>query len=153
MGFFDKVKGMAGKLTGNTATVTLSVEGTSVKDTIKVNINATVKDAAIDVTKVYLYVKSVEKVNIPKNEMPQDHQHSPVSIEKEVFHQQEFTVAPAQKLEAGQSYSWTYELKLSGANIMPTYFGKYVSHEWEFYAGLDTKGNDPDSGWVAHQLF
>jgi len=152
MGFFDKVKGMANKLTGNSATVTMTVEGGSVKGATKVNINATVKDAALEVTKVYLWVKSVEKINIPRTELPSDHQFA-VNIDKEVFVRQEFVVAPAQKLEAGQSYNWSYELTLSGANIMPTYFGKFVSHEWEFLAGLDAKGNDPDSGWIAQQLY
>jgi hypothetical protein len=154
MGFFDKVKGMANKLTGGGASVTVSVEGTTIKDVIKVNISATVKDAPIEVSKVYLWVKSVEKINIPKHEMPvNQNQQGGISIDKEVFIRQEYVVASAQNLEGGQTYNWSYEFTLSGANIMPTYFGKFVSHEWEFLAGLDAKGNDPDSGWVAHQLY
>lgn len=153
MGFFDKVKGMANKITGGGATVTLNIEGTSVKDVVKVNVTATVKEAPIEVTKVYLWVKSIERVNIPRNEMPSNQNQQGVNIEKDIFLRQEFEIAPAQTLEGGQTYNWSYELTLSGANVMPTYIGKFANHEWQFLVGLDAKGNDPDSGWVTHQLF
>lgn len=152
MGFFDKVKNLANKVTGGGAKVTLSFEGGKLGEPVKVTITAVVKDAPVEIKKVYLRVKSVEKINIPKNEMPVNNNQAGVSIEKEVYTRQEFEVAPAQTLEGGQTYTWTHDVTISDPQAMPTYFGKFVSHEWIFFAGLDAKGNDPDSGWVPQVL-
>ncbi len=152
MGFFDKVKGAVNKLTGGGAKVTITCEGDKLSETVKVNITAVVKDAPIDIKKVYLRVKSVEKVTIPKREISSD-QPFDVHLEKEIFNVMEFEAAPAQTLEGGQTYNWTYEVNIpQQPNVKATYLGNYVSHEWMFYAGLDAKGNDPDSGWVSQIL-
>ncbi|MBN2893321.1 MAG: hypothetical protein JXL97_15725 [Bacteroidales bacterium] len=152
MGLFDKVKNMVNKVTGGGATVTISMEGDSLKAPVKVNITAVVKDAPIEIKKVYLRFHSVEKINIPKKEVPNYQGTFDLNIEKEVFNRQEFVVAEAQTLEAGQTYNWSYDVTINDPQAMPTYFGKYVSHEWEFFAALDAKGNDPDSKWQAHKL-
>jgi hypothetical protein len=153
MGFFDKVKAMANKITGGGAKVTLVVEGTSVKDVIKVHVNAVVKDAPIDISKAYLYVKSVEKVKVARKELPGGESGNPhdLNLDLEMFKKQEFVIAPAQTLEGGKTYDFTYELTLP-AGVTPTFSGRYANHEWQFYAGLDAKGNDPDSGWVTAVL-
>jgi hypothetical protein len=150
MGFFDKIKAGINKLTGGGATVTISMEGNKLSEVVKVNITAVVKDAPIDITKVYVWVKSVEKVDIPKKEVAAE-QPFDLKIEKIIYAKQEYVAAPAQKLEAGQTYTWSYEVKLSG-NTRASYYGTYVQHEWQFLAGLDAKGNDPDSEWIAHRL-
>jgi len=142
MGFFDK-------LTGGGAKVTLTVEATTVRDVIKVNVNAVLKDSPMPISKVYLYVKSVENINVPQREMPgtQQNQVSDLNLNIEIFKQQEFVVAQAQTLEGGKTYNFPFEFTLP-QNVTPTYMGRYTNHEWYFYAGLDAKGNDPDSGWV-----
>lgn len=152
MGFFDKVKSMANKVTGGGAKVTLSFDGGKLGEPVKVTITAVVKDAPIEIKKVYLRVKSVEKINIPKNEMPLNNNQAGVSVEKEVYTRQEFEVASAQTLEGGQTYTWTYDVTINDPQAMPSYFGKFVSHEWVFFGALDAKGNDPDSGWVPQVL-
>jgi len=150
MGFFDKIKAGFNSLTGGGASVTMSMEGNKLSETVKVNITAVIKDAPIDITKVYVWVRSVEKVNIPKKEVAAD-QPFDLNLVKDIFHKVEFVAAPAQKLEGKQTYTWTTEVKLTG-NTRASYYGTYVSHEWEFLAGLDAKGNDPDSGWISHRL-
>ena len=157
MGFFDKIKAAANKLTGGGAKVTITIEGTDVKSTIKVNVTAEIKDAPIEIKKVYLWVKSVEKINIPRNEMQKgvslgekpDHG---VNIEKDVFTKQEFEISGAETLQGGQTYNWSYEFQLSTGNINPSYQGRFARHEWLFQVGLDAKGNDPDSGWQMFKL-
>lgn len=152
MGLFDKVKGMVNKVTGGGATVTISMEGDKLGEPVKVNITAVVKDAPLEIKKVYLRVHSVEKINIPKKEVPNYTGTFDLNIDKEVYTRQEFVVADAQTLEGGKTYNWSYDVTINSPDAMPSYFGKYVSHEWEFYAGLDAKGNDPDSKWQAHKL-
>lgn len=147
MGLFDKIKDGLNKMTGNTATVTIQVVGEKLNEPVKINVTAVVKDQPLDVNKIYIQVKSVEKVTVPKREISSE-QVFDVNIEKEIYKMQVIEIAPAQKLEAGQTYNWTYDLTLNPQlGAKPTYLGMYVSHEWMFYAGLDVKGNDPDSGW------
>ncbi len=155
MGLWDKVKSVANKITGGGAKVTLTVEGTELKGTIKVHISAEIKDAPINVTKVYLYVRSVERVNIPKNAMPSNSgaaAETGVTLDKEVYPQTEFVVAGVQTLEGGKTYNWSYDLNLAGTTV-PAYHGVYAHHEWQFFAGLDAPGNDPDSGWQTVSLY
>jgi len=113
MGFFDKVKGMANKITGGGAKVTLSFEGDKLGEPVKVTVTAVLKDAPMDITKVYLRVKSIEKINIPKNDMPVTYNDRGVNVEKDVYARQEFEVSGAQKLEGGQTYTWTYDLTIN----------------------------------------
>jgi len=114
-----------------------------------VHVTAEVKDAPLPVEKVYLHVRSVEKVNTSRNKLPGGSDKNPqsVNIDQDVFNKQEFVVSAAQTLDGGKTYNWTYELTLP-SNAAPSYNGKYANHEWQFYAGLDPKGNDPDSGWI-----
>lgn len=153
MGLFDKIKNLANQVAGTSAKVSLSVDATSVKEPIKVKISAQVKDAPLPIEKVYLYVKSIEKIQVPRHNMPGGNEKNPSSLEMttDVFQKMEFTVSNAQTLEAGKSYDWNYELTLP-AGAHASYTGKYSHHEWQFYAGLDAKGNDPDSGWITVNL-
>jgi len=153
MGLFDKIKSLANQVAGTSAKVALLVEATSVKEPIKVKINAQVKDAPLPIEKVYLYVKSIERIHVPRQNMPGGNDKNPHSLEMttDVFQKMEFTVSNAQTLEGGKSYDWAYEFTLP-AGAHPSYNGKYSHHEWQVYAGLDAKGNDPDSGWITMNL-
>jgi hypothetical protein len=154
MGFLDKMKGFANKITGGAATVSLTVMSSNIKEPIKIRVQAITKDTPLEIKKVYLYVKSVEEVSVPRHELPAYGNATPVQalhLDEEIFKQQEFTVAPAQTLAAGQSYEWFFDLNLpQGANV--SYIGKYVRHQWFFLAALDASGNDPDSGWQVANL-
>jgi hypothetical protein len=153
MGLFDKIKSIANQVTGGAAKITLTVEGTDVKSPIKLHITAVVKDANLAIEKVYARAKSIERIRIPRQNLPggsEKHPHD-IDVSHDVFQNLEFVVSPAQMLEGGKTYTWTHELKLpSHAN--PSYIGKFSHHEWVFYAALDAKGNDPDSGWVTSVL-
>ncbi len=148
MAFFDKLKNIANKITGGGASVSVSVSGNKINEPISVTIHAVVKDAPIQISKVYLYVKSEEVLNIPNKHITSGNDSSigTTHITEDVFNKQEFVVAPAQTLEAGKSYEWTYNLVLP-SGVSASYTGKYANHEWKILAGLDASGNDPDSGW------
>ena len=154
MGFFNKVKGAMSKLTGGGAKVTVMVNGNELHGNINVTVNAEIKDNPIDIKKVYLWVKSVEKIDIPKNSMPLNMRDSTtfgLKVSNDRFPKKEFVVAEAQTLEGKQSYTWSIDIKLDG-DVVPSYIGRFANHEWLFYAGLDAKGNDPDSGWQKFDL-
>ena len=154
MGFFNKVKGAVSKLTGGGAKVTVMVNGNELKGDINITINAEVKDNPIEIKKVYLWVKSVEKVDVPKNSLPQKMRESAafgLNLSNDRFPKKEYVVAEAQTLEGKQSYTWSIDIKLDG-DVVPSYNGQFAHHEWLFYAGLDAKGNDPDSGWQKFDL-
>lgn len=155
MGLWDKVKSVANKITGGGAKVHISVEGNQLKGPVKVSITAEVKDAQLEVSKVYLYVKSVENARIARSELPRVNGQQPLMdlhLERDIFQKMEFQVAGPQTLSANQVYNWTYTFEIPG-NPSPTYNGHYVSHEWKVLAGLDVSGNDPDSGWQVVGLF
>ncbi len=154
MGFFSKVKGAVGKLTGGGAKVTVMVNGNELNSDLNVTVTAEIKDNSMEIKKVYLWVKSVEKIDIPKNSLPtnlKEHASFALTLANDKFPKKEFVVAEAQKLEGKQSYTWSIDIRLEGDTV-PSYNGLYANHEWLFYAGLDAKGNDPDSGWQKFDL-
>lgn len=154
MGFFKKVKGAVSKLTGGGAKVTVMVNGNDLKGDINVTINAEIKDNPIEIKKVYLWVKSMEKIDIPKSSLPQKMRENAafgLNLSNDRFPKKEFVVAETQTLEGKQSYTWSIDIKLDG-DVVPSYNGHFANHEWLFYAGLDAKGNDPDSGWQKFDL-
>ena len=66
-------------------------------------------------------------------------------------HSSKVNVSGAQTLEAGKTYDWEAEVNIPGG--MPgTFHGQLTRNVWEVRAGLDVKGNDPDSGWVEIQV-
>ena len=155
MGFFKKVKGAVSKLTGGAAKVKVFVNSNDLKGTVNVTVNAETKDNPLEIKKVYLWVKSVEKIDIPKTALPQklrENANLGLNLTNDRFPKKEFVVAEAQTLEGKQSYTWSIDVKLDG-DVVPSYTGLYANHEWLFYAGLDAKGNDPDSGWQKFDLF
>jgi len=154
MGFLKKLKGAVSKLTGGGANVTVFVNGNDIKETLNITINAEVKDNSLEVKKVYLWIKSVEKIDIPKNSLPQNLRETAnfgLTLSNDRFPKKEFIVTEAQKLEAKKTYTWNIDIKLDDEAI-PSYKGHFANHEWLFYAGLDVKGNDPDSGWQKFDL-
>ena len=154
MGFLKKLKGAVSKLTGGGAKVTVFVNGNDIKETLNISINAEVKDNSLEVKKVYLWIKSVEKIDIPKNSLPQNLREIAnfgLTLSNDRFPKKEFIVTEAQKLEAKKTYTWNIDIKLDDEAI-PSYKGHFANHEWLFYAGIDVKGNDPDSGWQKFDL-
>ena len=149
MGFFDKVKGAVNKLTGGGAKVSVMVSGNDLKGTLNVTVSAEIKDNPIQISKVYLWVKSQEKIDVPKNSLPDNlrqYAQFGLSLINDKFPKKEYVVAQAQTLEAKQNYSWSIDITID-ASATPSYNGQFASHEWVFLAGLDCSGNDPDSGW------
>jgi hypothetical protein len=154
MGLFDKLKAAAKFVTGGGAKVRLEVVDPAMDKPFIVKIHATVSDAEMKIERVYLHVRATESVSVPaprKDAAPgtaADSTSSPDKITADVqTFQQEINVSGAAQLAANGEYDWEASVSLPTA-VSPTYLGKNAFHRWYFLAGLDARGNDPDSGWV-----
>lgn len=154
MGLFDKLKAAAKYVTGGGAKVSVEALEPSLDRPFKVRVGAVVSEAELSIDRVYLNIRAEEEVRLPK---PRNREQSESELNENDFREeqqtfrQEFPVSGAETLSAGGEYSWEAEISLpSGLN--GTYIGRNAWHRWYIQAGLDAKGNDPDSGWVEIKL-
>lgn len=149
MGLFDKIKSAANFVTGGGATVTVTpVEFESNgKEPIAVKVNAVIKDKALDASRIYLDIRAEERVsgNLSTNEGKKRVSDSHTTYKGQV------EVAPGQTLDANGNYDWECTFSIP-STVAGTFKGQMASHVIEVRAGLDVKGNDPDSGWVEIQV-
>ncbi|MBF0187254.1 MAG: sporulation protein [Magnetococcales bacterium] len=143
MGFFDGLKSMTNAITGGAAKVDLEVLDPTVRGPFTVVVRALVGDADLEINRVYVKVCSEEEVE-PRGVY--DAEGNELEIEVQTF-AAEYEVAGAATLPAGSEHEWAVEIELP-EGCQPSYKGPNAEHEWEFFAGLDAFGNDPDSGWI-----
>ncbi len=144
MGFFDKLKAMKNAVTGGAAKVEVETgDGAELGEPFAVKVRATAK-ADLNISSVYVIVRAVEQVTVPdeRGRIPDE-----IHGEYETF-EDRVEVTGAQELKAGEQYEWECEITLSDDDCNPTFDGEICQHIWQIQAGLDAKGNDPDSGWV-----
>ena len=145
MGLFDKIKSAVNSVTGGGAKVSIipSQNEFSASEPIKFTVTATIKDADLNAKNVYVEIRSMERVNF-------EHSHEGhkmyINKDHQTYHQK-IEIAGEQVLKGKTDYKWESTLNLP-QTVQSTYNGMYSNHVWEIYAGLDVKGNDPDSGWV-----
>jgi len=156
MGIWDKIKSVKNMVTGGGADVTLTIEESSIKG-LKINVRAFIKDADMKVDKVYLKVRSVEKVVAPDIDIARNQNGQVVRTREHVHHsetifEQEFLVTGAETLNSQEEYNWSTNIELP-ERALPTYKGRNAQNTWMVFAGLDASGNDPDSGWVEVDLY
>lgn len=157
MGFMDKLKGMKNMVTGGAAKVYLEAPDAQLIDPFTVTIRANIDDAELEIDGVYLIIRAEEEVRIEASSVRDrireavegwndDGILDTITEEEETF-EQRFQVAGPQTLAANDACEWTIEVDLPDG-AMPTFRGRNCQHTWRFFAGLDARGNDPDSGWV-----
>jgi hypothetical protein len=153
MGFFGSLKNL---VTGGGVKVSLEAINPARGQPFTVRVSAEVGEADCAINKVYLHLRGSEKVEVPDVEIAEKngdkievHKRA-ISREENTFHT-ELTLAPASVLAAGQTYHWETQVNLP-ADALPSFTGKHAKHEWYLLAGLDMRGNDPDSGWVAVEI-
>ena len=156
MGLLDGLKKFGNMLTGGGAKVTLEIINPTLTGEFLGKIKAVISDADLKIAKVYLKVAGVEKVIIKNVSFPNSSGSTSTSLtsatkkdlEESAFtYQNEIKVTDAITLTAKQEYNWDVKIQLP-ANALPTFQGINAKHEWQFLAGLDSSGNDPDSGWI-----
>jgi len=147
MGLFDKLKNIANSITGNAAKVELFVQADVYRNApICVTIEANVKDAGIEIKRVYLRARATETVRITHTEIVNGNSVSKERTEMKQIHDFNFDFSGAQYLDPNKPYGWVKEISLpEGVQASYNVYPREV--RWEMIAGLDTAGNDPDSGW------
>ncbi len=152
MGFIDKIKSMKNAVTGGTAKVYLDCERISYTAPFQVIVRAQVGDAPLTINRVYLKIEGSEEIEVPdvdviyNEEGDSQRRVETVHALNETVNL-ETTIANSQELEANSSYEWIADVELP-SNAPSIYKGKFCQHIYKAYAGLDTFGNDPDSGWI-----
>jgi hypothetical protein len=153
MGLFSSLKNL---VTGGGAKISLEALEPVRGRPFKVRVTVQVGETECTVNKVYLHVRASEKVEVPDVEVAEKTGDKVEARKRTVSHtestfQHEQEVAPASVLAAGQTYQWECEVTLP-PEVLPSFTGKYARHEWTLLAGLDMRGNDPDSGWISIQI-
>ena len=149
MGFFSK---LADAVTGGWVKVYLQWSEPVLGKPIQVRVNVDAIRSDKDIGGVYVQVIAEEKVTVPDVHVAET--FSGVLREKveavshtAITYDQKFSIGGPQLLKTGQTYEWSGTITIP-ADARPTYLGVNASHSWRVIAGLEVKGNDPDSGWT-----
>ncbi|VVS94033.1 hypothetical protein [Desulfoluna spongiiphila] len=152
MGLMDKLKAVKNAVTGGAAKVHVECEGFSFTKPFTVTVVAQTMDAPVKISRTYLKVQGQEEVEVSDVDVVYDSDgdsrcRSETVRASHVTVDQEYTVVDAQELEANTTYRWEVEVELP-EDAPLIYIGCHCKHTYCAYAGLDCRGNDPDSGWV-----
>lgn len=139
MGLFDKIKSAANAVTGGAAKVSVQVPQARLREPFNVTVQATSTGQDVKYSKVYIKIEGVEQVDM------KDKDNKSVSASAKTV-DLIFTVAPAGVLAANESGEWNIDVELP-QSATPEFKGQFTRHFYRIWAGLDTVGNDPDSGW------
>jgi hypothetical protein len=143
MGFFSDIKN---KVTGGAATVTVQAPSSVQRGrAIALRVEATAK-SNLKIDNVYLLIRAYETAQIRDDDYADGKRRTEIVTGQRISFENKLTVAGAQQLEQGKTYTWECQLEIP-SNANPSFNGKMIDHKWEIQAGLDAKGNDPDSGW------
>lgn len=151
MGFLDKLKGLKNAVTGGAADVFAEVGEARPGGVVPVRVRAAAK-ADIKAKSVYVLVSATEEATVPNVEVARNG-----GVHREAVHGEHQTfdvrvdLAGPQTLQNGQEYSWEGSFQLP-PNVSPSFYGQTIKHAWYVQAGLDTFGNDPDSGWIEFRV-
>lgn len=151
MVFFDKIKKAANFLTGGGADVKLSIEDGLIGNPLPATITVKIGEADIKAEKIYLNVRCIEKTR-REAEVAEGTEVDPeaepeMEENEEYIHNETITVADGGVFEADKEYTFTTVVTLP-EDAQATVEEENREIIWTFQAGIDVRGNDPDSGWV-----
>jgi hypothetical protein len=147
MGFFSNLKN---SLTGGWADVTVSTGPARRGEPLAVTVVISVKSSEIVVNEVYLQLECKEVVELPNYPVPDPDKpgttRSVTIRETTSLHRLKHVLAPGRTFAAQSQHTFNASIGLPG-DLPPSYNGRLARIEWLVLAGLEMKGNDPDSGW------
>ena len=152
MGFFDKIKAAANAVTGGGVNVYVECDPLAFATPMKVKIKVQTKDTLVKIDRVYLKIQGVERVEVQNADYHRMQNSNGVNYAETVRAsyitiERDLTVADGQELEANTPYEWTCKIELP-SDAPTVYRGRMCTHTYQIQAGLDSFGNDPDSGWI-----
>jgi hypothetical protein len=148
MGFFSNLKN---SITGGAAEVQVEAPQTLARGgSAAIRIRAVAK-ANASVSAVYVLVRASENAKLRDTDYADGKSRTETVHGYKVTYETRIAIAGPQQLQEGQTYQWEGVLQLPAA-ANPSFDGQMINHVWELQAGLDMKGNDPDSGWQSIQV-
>ncbi len=153
--------GLWRKVTGGTADVTLTVGAARRSSKAPVTVDVAVGPDPISPKRVYVKLRCVEQVEIPKYALPKegddkaepgkvaapDAKPKTVDVKaEECLFEKEFVLGPGREMAAKSTHKFEGQIELP-AHLPPSFNGKLARVKWTALAGLSTSINDPDSGW------
>ncbi|PID88090.1 MAG: hypothetical protein CSB06_01210 [Bacteroidia bacterium] len=156
MNIFKKIKKTFARLTDSGLSVTLELNSADLTAPINALITVETGKKSIHIKKIFLRIKSEEKISIPKEKLPvrmrRKMKQKFLEINTPQFTEKEFVVSQEeQKLEASQVYTWPAEIHINQEDLS-SYNGIYAKHLWLLTAGLDTGKKDIQSDWENFHL-
>jgi sporulation-control protein spo0M len=150
MGLFDKLKDVANMVTGGAARVSIEYEPQVAfpGENVSVRITATSTGPQLKSGGVFVDMRAVERVNLPRGSaagVEQSVQTSHTSFEQAV------QIAPAFTLAPNETKVFEGVVRLP-SNAQPTFAGYYTQHEWSLRGRIEVTGNDPDSGFQVFRV-
>jgi hypothetical protein len=142
MGFLSNLKNA---VTGGSATVRVHAQPGQRGQPLPVRVEATAK-ASASVNEVYVQLRAVELAQVRDSDYADGRTRTEIVHGRRVSFEIRVGIAGAQALQEGQTYQWDAAIEIP-PDVNPTLHGQMIQHTWEIQAGLDMKGNDPDSGW------
>ncbi|MGB3543192.1 hypothetical protein [Rubrivirga sp.] len=114
------------------------------------------RDEDIDVSKGTVKVTCVERVSVPERTTSRPNDDGPRRASggdvTASLPDRDGLASAAVRLEAGSSHTFETEVSIP-ENLPPPVAGRNARFEWQASASLDTKGNDPDSGWQTSRVW
>lgn len=147
MGLFGKLKGLKNAITGGGATVTVEVGEAHIGQPVPILVKATAT-ADVSANAVYALISATEEATVPDVDVARDGgvYREDVSTEHQTIDFRVDLTGP-QQLQEGQEYAWEGSFTIP-PDARPSFYGQLIKHGWYIQAGLDARGNDPDSGWI-----
>lgn len=147
----DKLKSIKNSITGGGAKVRVEAENAIVGQPFQIKVYADVEDAQMNIANVYVKIRSKEEIVARGVDVAHKSGDTWTSRREDIRQynttfEQTMTITGQETLEANSNNEWTYEFTIPQGN-MPSFNGQQCDHNWEIYAGLDARGNDPDSNW------
>jgi len=146
MGLLDKLKAAKNFVSGGGAKLALEVGGqVELGAPVPVRVNAQIS-ASMSPQQVYVRVRAQEVVNMTVRDQDDHGDRDRVNQSVTTF-DQTFPITGPLELAEGEQHTWEGQFELP-PSCQPSYLGKNCRHVWSIQAGLDVRGNDPDSGWT-----
>lgn len=141
MGLFSKLKNV---VTGGAADVVVETTEATLEEAFTVIVRATARNDEVKYKQVYLNVVGAEWAVVHEVQT-----HAGITSVEGDFETCNLAIevdGPG-TLPPNETREWRVEIELP-EDSMPSIDGETIGHGWRLKAGLDTAGNDPDSGWV-----
>ncbi|MEM9102914.1 MAG: hypothetical protein AAGB12_11395 [Pseudomonadota bacterium] len=155
---WNAIKSVKNMVTGNSAEIELFLEEETLElgREFNVMVKATLNEPSLNAKNVYLKIRAIERIEAEGIEIEYEDGEREVETtivkKSTVTYEEQWLIPINSALNSEQSYEWQFTVSIPEDNN-GTYSGQYAWHKYEIQAGLDTVGNDPDTGWQIFEIY